>query len=140
MLPAYIRKYILTWYRTSYSGSSMHTFVTAGLLYLQFNKSENWSSPWHSSLPVSTVYLVTNIFITIVPFIPPAEVTHDEDYPYFVTPMVSTGLLSMGVIYWAIRFKLMPRWGGYRMEAELHRDMNGCDYNVYKKVHIEKQA
>lgn len=131
---------MLTWHRTSYSGSWIHTFVTAGLLYLQFNKSENWSSPWHSSLPVSTLYLVTNIFVMVVPFIPPVQVTPDEDYPYFVMPLVSTGLLFMGVIYWAIGFKLMPRLGGYRIEAELHRDMNGCDYNVYKKVHIGKQS
>lgn len=46
-------------------------FVTAGLVYLRYKKGKNWSSPWHTVLPISLLYLAANILLAIVPFIPP---------------------------------------------------------------------
>ena len=86
------------------------------------------------------MYLLANVFVIIAPFIPPSKAQSGDDYPYFVMPLVDTGLLFMGVIYWGLRYKLLPYLGGYHIEPELHRDMNGCDYNVYRKVFIKKQS
>jgi hypothetical protein len=102
----------------TYPGAWINAFVGAGLIYLQWKKSENWSSPWHTYLPVSVVYLLSNVFLALVPFIPPVGDWDAEGYPYFVFPVVGVGVLLLGVVYWVCWTKIWPAIGGYRIEAQ----------------------
>ncbi len=105
-------------YRYTYPGTWINAFVAGGLIYLHLNKQEEWSSPWHTHLPVTVVFLLLNIFLAVTPFVPPTDSWDAEGYPYYVFPVVGTGVLLLGVVYWAVYMKLWPRLGGYRIEVD----------------------
>lgn len=125
-------------YRYTYPGAWINAFVTAGLIYLHYTKSENWSSSWHTYLPISILYLLANIFLAIVPFIPPIGDINADGYPYYAFPVVGVGVLILGGIYWAIWTKVLPQFGGYKVVAERTFDDAGVEVVRYKKVPIKK--
>lgn len=128
----------LTGSRYTYPGVWINAFVTAGLIWLQFNKSENWSSPWHTYLPISVLYVLANIFLVVVPFIPPNGSWNADGYPYYVFPVVGVGVLLFGAVYWAIWTKVLPAVGGYRVESERTFDEDGVEVVRYRKIAVKK--
>lgn len=122
--------------RYVYPGAWINAFVTAGLIWLQYKKSENWKSPWRTILPVSVVYLLSNIFLLLVPFIPPEGSWDEDGYPYYVFPVVGVGVLLLGVMYWFSWTKLLPRIGGYKVESERSFDENGDEFVRYRKIKV----
>lgn len=121
----------------TYPGAWINAFVAAGLIYLQFSKKENWTSPWHTWLPVTVLYLLANAFLALVPFIPPESNWDEEGYPYYVFPIVGVGVLILGAAYWAVWTKLWPKLGGYRIEAERIQDEHGEEVIRYRKVRVD---
>ena len=99
-------------HRYTYPGSWINGLVTAGLIYLHYKKSENWTSPWHTMLPISVLYLLANVFLAIVPFIPPDGTWDADGYPYYIYPIVGVGVLLLGVVYWVCWTKMWPKFGG----------------------------
>ena len=123
--------------RYTYPGAWINTFVTCGLIYLQWSKKENWSSPWHTYLPVSLVYLCLNLFLAITPFVPPNSDWNADGYPYYAFPLVGTGVLVFGALYWVLWTKVWPRIGGYTVVAERIIDENtGEEVIRYNKVGV----
>ncbi|KAF3160354.1 hypothetical protein TWF225_003519 [Orbilia oligospora] len=120
----------------TYPGAWINGFVVAGLIYIQFKKSENWTSPWHTYLPISILYLLANIFLAIVPFIPPTGGSNQDGYPYYVFPIVGVGVLLLGGVYWALWTKVWPKIGGYRIVADRHVLDNGEEVIRYRKVKV----
>lgn len=118
----------------TYPGAWINAFVAGGLIYLHLRKSENWSSPWHSILPVSLLYLLANVFLAVVPFIPPDGDWNADGYPYFVFPVVGVGVLILGGVYWACWTKIWPAIGGYRIVAQRHVDEEGVESVRYRKI------
>lgn len=106
-------------HRYTYPGAWINTFVAGGLIYLRLTKSENWSSPWHTYLPVPIIYLCLNIFLVVTPFIPPNSDWNADGYPYYAFPLVGTGVLLLGGLYWLVWTRLWPRWGGYGVVDDL---------------------
>ncbi|KAI0969512.1 amino acid/polyamine transporter I [Xylaria arbuscula] len=98
-----------------------------------FKKSENWSSPWHTFLPISVLYLLANIFLAVTPFIPPTNVNADG-YPYYVFPVVGVGVLLLGVFYWVCWTKIWPAIGGYKIVATRIIDDDGVEAIRYRKI------
>ena len=82
----------------TYPGAWINGFVAAGLIYLQYRKSENWTSPWHTFLPITVLYLLSNMFLAFAPFIPPNGSGDPDGYPYFVFPIVGVGVLLLGAV------------------------------------------
>ncbi|KAI0836502.1 amino acid transporter [Hypoxylon sp. FL0890] len=118
----------------TYPGAWINGFVAAGLIYLHYKKSEDWSSPWHTYLPITVLYLLANIFLALVPFIPPNGDWNAEGYPYFVFPVVGVGVLILGGVYWTCWSKIWPAIGGYRIEAHRVVEDDGKEVVRYKKV------
>ena len=118
----------------TYPGSWINGFVTVGLIYLHYKKSERWISPWHTFLPISILYLLANIFLGFVPFIPPDGDWNAEGYPYYVFPVVGVGVLLLGVFYWVCWTKIWPKIGGYKIEAERIIADDGAEVIRYRKV------
>ncbi|KAK0388951.1 hypothetical protein NLU13_2528 [Sarocladium strictum] len=132
--PAY--NFIVSLY--TYPGVWINTFVTLGLLYLQWTKSEGWSSPWHTYLPVSVLYILASVFMIVVPFIPPEEGSWNaEGYPYYVFPIVGVAVLLLGVLWWVVWNRILPRLGGYRIVAERTFDEVGAEVVRYRKVTVK---
>ncbi|KAL2261013.1 hypothetical protein VTK26DRAFT_4808 [Humicola hyalothermophila] len=107
--PAY--NFIVNLY--TYPGAWINTFVAGGLIYLQWSKTENWSSPWHTYLPISVIYFLLNIFLVVTPFVPPNKDWNADGYPYYAFPLVGTGVLLLGALYWLLWTKMVPRSGRY---------------------------
>ncbi|KAA8910684.1 high-affinity methionine permease [Sphaerosporella brunnea] len=123
----------------TYPGAWINTFVALGLLYLQFSPRQKWTSPFHSYVPFTVIFLLSNVFLVIVPFIPPSRNT--SSYPHYVFPLVGVGVLLLGVAYWLVWAKLWPKLGGYRVVAErvvLDANEDGAGQEVirYRKVKI----
>lgn len=122
----------------TYPGAWINAFVTAGLVYLQWTKSENWSSPWHTYLPISIVYFLANVFLCIVPFIPPEGSWNADGYPYYVFPVVGVAVLLLGAVYWAFWTQILPRIGGYRVESQRSFDETGAEVVRYVRVPVKR--
>ncbi|KAJ0124545.1 high-affinity methionine permease [Diaporthe amygdali] len=118
----------------TYPGVWINGFVAGGLIYLQFKKSENWSSPWHTYLPVTLLFLAMNVFLAIVPFIPPTGSWNAEGYPYYVFPVVGVGVLILGGVYWTVWTKVLPSIGGYKVVAERSVTDDGAEVVRYVKI------
>lgn len=119
----------------TYPGTWINGFVAAGLIYLQYKKSENWTSPFHTFLPVTVLYLLANMFLAIVPFIPPDGAIDPDGYPYYVYPIVGVGVLLLGVVYWFLWTRVWPNIGGYRIVAERFvSEVDGHEVVRYRKV------
>ncbi|KAI1030172.1 hypothetical protein LB504_010477 [Fusarium proliferatum] len=132
--PAY--NFIVNLY--TYPGSWINGFVTAGLIYLHYKKSENWTSPWHTYLPISIIYLLANIFLALVPFIPPDGDWNADGYPYYVFPVVGVAVLILGGVYWGFWTKILPRIGGYKVVADRTFDDSGVETVRYQKVPVKR--
>lgn len=78
----------------------MNGFVAAGLIYLRLNRSEKWTSPFQTYLPVVGIYLFLNIFLVLAPFVPPSSDWSEDGYPYYAYPIVGVGILFLGAAYW----------------------------------------
>ncbi|KAK0619012.1 amino acid/polyamine transporter I [Immersiella caudata] len=128
--PAY--NFIVNLY--TYPGAWINAFVAGGLIYLHYNKSENWSSPWQTHVSVAFVYLLLNAFLAITPFIPPNSDWNADGYPYYAFPIVGTGVLFLGVLYWALWTKVWPRLGGYIVVSERHIAEDGTEVVRYRNV------
>ncbi|OIW22503.1 amino acid transporter [Coniochaeta ligniaria NRRL 30616] len=122
----------------TYPGAWVHAFVTAGLIYLHYKKSENWSPQWHTYLPVAVIYLLLNAFLAIVPFIPPEGNWNADGYPYYVFPIVGLGVLLLGVLYWALWTKVWPRLGGYKIVATRMIDDDGEEVVRYRNIPVQR--
>ncbi|KAL7274661.1 hypothetical protein RUND412_002424 [Rhizina undulata] len=119
----------------TYPGAWINSFVAAGLIYLHlFRKREDWSSPWHSYFPINLLYLLANVFLVIVPFIPPES--NGTSYPYYVFPVVGVGVLILGVVYWVFWKIVLPRLGGYEIVAERKILEDGAEVVRYKKIKL----
>jgi len=108
--------------------------VAGGLIYLHYNKSENWTSPWQTHVSVAFVYLLLNVFLAITPFIPPNSDWNADGYPYYAFPLVGTGVLFLGVLYWLLWTKVWPRLGEYVVVTERFIDEDGFEVVRYRNV------
>ena len=69
---------------------------------------------------------------------PPENGGSPDGYPYYIFPVVGVGVLLLGVLYWAIWTRLLPRIGGYRIEAERKLLDDGTETVRYRKVSAQK--
>jgi hypothetical protein len=83
---------------------------------------------------VAAIFLLSNAFLTVVPFIPPNNGWNAEGYPYYVFPVVGLGVLLLGAVYWALWTKVWPKLGGYRIEAVRSVESDGSEIVRYLKI------
>ncbi|ODV89810.1 hypothetical protein CANCADRAFT_27600 [Tortispora caseinolytica NRRL Y-17796] len=102
--PAY--QFIIDLY--AYPGAWINVLVGAGLIYLHLHSVvEQWGAQYtdsvhfHSHDIINFVFLASNLFVVIVPFIPPPSSTVlAPGYPYYLVPLVGSLTLLLGVPYW----------------------------------------
>lgn len=123
----------------TYPGAFINIFVAAGLIWLHFKKSENWTSPWHTYFPVSLFFLITNVFLVVAPFVPP-NIVDIDGYPFYVFPIVGLLVPGLGAVYWLGWTKLFPKIGGYRVEAERSVGPDGEEVIRYIRVENATRA
>lgn len=124
--------------RYTYPGAWINTFVAGGLTYLRLSKTENWSSPWHTYLPVSVIYFLLNIFLVVTPFVPPNKDWNADGYPYYAFPLVGTGVLLLGAVYWLVWTRASPRLGGYGEVLEDEDAVDGMVVHAKSVPEVER--
>ncbi|RDA83708.1 hypothetical protein CP532_0223 [Ophiocordyceps camponoti-leonardi (nom. inval.)] len=133
--PAYTFIVSMSTYPTTWT----QALITAGLIWLQLAKREKWTSPWRTPLPVSTTYLLSNLFLMIVPFVPPRRNKDSpSSYPYYVLPVVGVAAILLAVLYWALRMKLLPRLTGSKALCERAFDENGVEVVRHHVVALKR--
>ncbi|KAK9472929.1 amino acid permease-domain-containing protein [Dipodascopsis tothii] len=115
----------------TYPSAWINLLVAAGLLYLQFNKREQWSSPFHSPYLITGLYVAANLFLMYMPLV---KIPGQDGHPGFAIAGFGMGFLFMGVLYWLVWSKILPFFGGYRIEDENVCHEDGTESICYIKV------
>jgi amino acid transporter len=84
----------------AYPVSVIGIMVSSGLLYLKFTPDERWSSPSPAPTWAVSVFLVSNMILVVLPWIPPLDAV-DDAFPYYAYPAGGCAILASGVLYWA---------------------------------------
>ncbi|KAK9383450.1 amino acid/polyamine transporter I [Kockiozyma suomiensis] len=115
----------------TYPSAWINALVAGGLIYLQYNKREQWESPFRSYLPITLTYLFSNFFLMYLPLVSPPGRT---DHPGVTIAVFGMGCLFMGAIYWLVWSKIMPALGEYKIVNEYVTDEDGNENVRYLRV------
>lgn len=72
-----------------------------------------------------------------MPFVPPSNGKGNTSLPYYLSPVVALAILALGVVYYLIRFVLLPWALGYELESVAVKLSDGSQVSRYK---IKKTA
>ncbi|KZT02802.1 amino acid transporter [Laetiporus sulphureus 93-53] len=104
----------------TYPLSIVNTFVSAGLIWIYFNKKKlDWNPPIKAGLPVTVFFMLSNVYLIVAPYVPPSDgESVYNDLPYYLHCVVALGIFAVGAIYWIFWAKILPKIGHYRLEQE----------------------
>jgi hypothetical protein len=124
----------------SYPLSIVNTFVAAGLLFLYINPHNwPWNPPFRASWPITLLFLLSNLYLVIAPFIPPdagQNVYHDLWYALHC--VVGMGVIAAGGVYWLVWAKILPWVGGYELVRETEvGELDGWERNVFSRRKVQ---
>ncbi|OLN88183.1 High-affinity methionine permease 3 [Colletotrichum chlorophyti] len=119
---------------SSYPTTVLLTAITIGLVKLRFTDSANFQSPLRAPWILIGIYLAANIFLIVMPFVRPPNGKGNTSLPYWLSSVVALGILSLGIIYYAIRFVVVPRLFGYR-HREIQQELSdGSKVTRFQRV------
>ncbi|THU97670.1 high-affinity methionine permease [Dendrothele bispora CBS 962.96] len=100
--------------------------------------TQQWSPPVRASLPITLFFFLANIFLIVVPLVPPSPGNEPyEAIPYWLHAVVSFGLLALGGVYWVLWARVSPRLGKYKLVRIVEVGSDGLSRNVFKKRKLE---
>ncbi|KAJ1650761.1 methionine permease [Dispira simplex] len=76
-----------------------------GLAYFRYIEP-SLHRPFRVWLPLAFVYMVVALFLSVIPFVPPAngKVVSDHGVPYYVSPLVAVIVILLGFPTWYYQF------------------------------------
>lgn len=89
----------------AYPSSWLNLIIGIGLIYLHWNNIDNWNSiptPWTSWYIFTAIFVISNLFLAIIPFVPPNGTVSNDGYPYWVFPITGISIMALGAIYWLL--------------------------------------
>ncbi|KAK7689687.1 hypothetical protein QCA50_007482 [Cerrena zonata] len=119
----------------SYPLAIVNAFVSAGLIYLYLNEKRlKWNPPFRATLPVAVLFLLSNIYLVIAPYIPPdGDDNIYNDLPYYLHCVVALGIFALGAIYWLVWTIILPKIGNYRLVVKTTLGEDGWSRNQFVK-------
>ncbi|KAG5641925.1 hypothetical protein DXG03_003971 [Asterophora parasitica] len=106
-----------------YSISLVNTLVSFGLLllYTPLYRQRNWSPPFRAPKSIIAIFFLSNVFLVIVPFIPPTPGSRTYTRLPYWAHVFGAGLVSLvGVAYWYVRYMIPERNGKLERERLAH--------------------
>lgn len=86
----------------------------------------------NATLPVAIFFLLSNMYLTIAPFVPPTDGQNVyEDLPYYLHCVVGIAIIAAGGVYWVIWAQVLPRIQGYTLERETIVQDDGWTRNKF---------
>ncbi|KAF8655593.1 hypothetical protein AX16_003014 [Volvariella volvacea WC 439] len=121
---------------SSYSLNLVNTLVSFGLLLLHTPayRTWNWDPPYRAPKSLIILFFISNVFLVIVPLIPPAGTRVYEKLPHWSHPVVSILLSVLGVTYWYIWCVSLPKKNGYELKREWVLQDDGVSRFVFRKI------
>ncbi|KAF8899569.1 amino acid permease-domain-containing protein [Mucidula mucida] len=121
---------------SSYSLALINTLVSFGLLLL-YARPE-WDPPFRAPKPVVVAFFLSNVFLVVVPFVPPKEGGRTyEHLPYWAHAVTAFAVSFIGLAYWFVWCRWLPRLKGYRLQREWILQDDGVSRCVFQKVPLE---
>jgi hypothetical protein len=121
----------------SYPLSIINVFVSGGLIYIYLNRSKfpSYSPAIRATLPVTFFFFLSNIYLTIAPYIPPdAGESVYKTLPYYLHCVVAIGVFAFGAIYYVFWAILIPRAYKYTLVKETIVSSDGWSRDVFARV------
>jgi len=78
-------------------------------------------------------------FLLIMPFVRPPGGKGSTNLPYWLSPIVALAILSLGVVYYTIRFIALPWAFGYKLEAVAVELSDGSAVTRYKAKKADRR-
>ncbi|EZF30949.1 high-affinity methionine permease [Trichophyton mentagrophytes] len=130
--------YIFLLNMISYPLSVVNVLVAAGLMhiYLRPSKYPGWAPGIRATLPVTGFFLVSNIYLTVAPFLPPPN-PKDNIYaylPYYSHCVAGLSVFVIGAIYWVVWAKLLPCMKVYEIAEHSFEEENGATRMVAVRI------
>jgi amino acid transporter len=119
----------------SYPMSCINAAIALGLIILTIRRKHyNWNPPIKATLPVSIFFFISSIYLVVAPFIAPStpEQSIYKDLPYYLHCVVGIAIFGSGVIYWVVRFHILPRF----FDSFIPEDYM---YHTGPRTHINKE-
>jgi hypothetical protein len=138
----------------SYAMTVVNTLISFGLLllYMPSYRIWDWNPPFRAPKTIISVYFLSNLFLVVVPFFPPASRTYeklpywvcfflvyspDMIYSFHVSQSHSIGsviVTFLGIAYWYIWGTWLPKRKGYRLQREWVNEEDGVSRYVFRRV------
>jgi hypothetical protein len=69
-----------------------------------------------------------------MPFVPPPNGKGNTSLPYWLSPVVALAILALGIIYYVIRFVLLPWIFGYKLDLVTVDLSDGSQVSRYQII------
>lgn len=121
-----------------YSIAMINGLISFGLLllYTPLYSDREWDPPFRAHKIVIVVFFLSNLFMVIVPFMPPTPESRAHAYlPYWVHIFAAYLVSIIGGAYWYIQYVWMPKYKGYKLERE-QVIQDGVPRYIFHQIHL----
>ncbi|VEU24360.1 DEKNAAC105583 [Brettanomyces naardenensis] len=106
----------------SYPMNIVNLLIAIGLLYLHLQHRRGklaWNPPIKATIPLTIFFLLSSLYLVVAPYLAPtAGQSVYKHLPYYLHCVIALGVFAVGAVYWAIWAQVLPRLGGYRLDAK----------------------
>ncbi|KAJ3981371.1 APC amino acid permease [Lentinula detonsa] len=122
---------------SSYCYALINALVSFGLLllYTPYLQAYDWRPPFRAPTFIVLLFAISNLFLVVFPIVPPASGSRTyEHLPYWSHVVVAFSVSVVGIGYWVIWVKWLPRKKGYELVREWVLQDDGVSRCVFRKV------
>ncbi|KAI8306375.1 High-affinity methionine permease [Colletotrichum sp. SAR11_240] len=119
---------------SSYPTTVLLFAITVGLVKLRLTDRANFHSPLPAPWILIVIYLAANIFLIVMPFVRPPNGKGSTSLPYWLSSVVALGILSLGIIYYTLRFVVVPRLLGYKHQEIQQELSDGSKVTRFQRI------
>ncbi|KAI5116554.1 hypothetical protein M0805_007562 [Coniferiporia weirii] len=120
-----------------YPSQFVGVLIVSGLLYFRWSRP-NAVRPFKVWWPFTLFSLAASMFLLIVPFLRPSNGVGDTPpLPYYLYCLVSIAIMILGVVYWAVWRKMLPRMFNYELVPKKEVLPDGTLVTVFERRKLE---
>jgi len=121
----------------SFATTVVNTLISFGLLllYMPSYRIWDWNPPFRAPKMIIFVFFLSNVFLVIMPFLPPSSGTRIyEKLPYWSHSLGTFMVSLIGIAYWYIWSIWLPKRKGYRLQREWVIQKDSISRYTFRRV------
>ena len=123
----------------SYPDAIFHVALGAGLIFLRRRRDRSGTprSDFRAWWAVIILYLLSQVYLLVMPWIPPAGGVNAGTVSFFYATYMIVGIAVIGLCgaYYYVWMKVLPRWGNYVIRSQvIDVDDNGANTHRLLRV------